>query len=90
LVAIVFNNLKPAIKPGFSKIIAEEYILPNKNARSLPYMIDIAVIGFCSGLGRTQQHWTDLMISVSLRVIKFWVREGDRLGIIEAKLLKSI
>ncbi|GLI78166.1 hypothetical protein PoHVEF18_006472 [Penicillium ochrochloron] len=53
--AIIFNNLKPAMKPGFSKIIAEEYILPDQNARSLPCMTDMAVMVFCSGLERTQQ-----------------------------------
>ncbi|KAJ5358794.1 Plant methyltransferase dimerization [Penicillium cataractarum] len=87
--AIIFNNLKPAMKPGFSKIIAEEYILPDQNARSLPCMTDMAVMVFCSGLERTQQRWTDLMTSVGLRVAKFWVREGDGLGIIEAELPES-
>jgi hypothetical protein len=88
--AIVFNNLKPAMKPGFSKIIGEEYILPDKNARSLPCMTDMAVMVFCSSLERTQQRWTDLMTSVGLRVVKFWVREGDGLGIVEAELPESI
>jgi hypothetical protein len=87
--AIIFNNLKPAMKPGFSKIIAEEYILPDQNARSLPCMTDMAVMVFCSGLERTQQRWTDLMISVGLRIVKFWVREGDGLGIVEAELSES-
>lgn len=32
------------MKPGFSKIIAEDYILPDQNARSLPCMTDMAVM----------------------------------------------
>ncbi|KAJ5476700.1 Plant methyltransferase dimerization [Penicillium sp. IBT 31633x] len=84
--AIIFNNLKPAMKRGFSKIIMEEYILPDQNARSLPCMTDIAVMVFCSGLERTRQRWSELLTSVGLRVLKFWVREGDGLGIVEAEL----
>ncbi|CAG8165939.1 unnamed protein product, partial [Penicillium nalgiovense] len=86
---IIFNHLKPAMKRGFSKVIMEEYILPDQNARSLPCMTDIAVMVFCSGLERTRQRWSDLLTSVGLRVLKFWVREGDGLGIIEAELAES-
>ncbi|KXG53248.1 Plant methyltransferase dimerization [Penicillium griseofulvum] len=86
---IIFNNLKPAMKRGFSRVIMEEYILPDQNARSLPCMTDIAVMVFCSGLERTRQRWSNLLTSVGLRVIKFWVREGDGLGIIEAELAES-
>ncbi|KAK4865542.1 hypothetical protein LT330_009330 [Penicillium expansum] len=86
---IIFNNLKPAMRRGFSKIIIEEYILPDQNARLLPCMMDMAVMVFCSGLERTRQRWSDLLTSVGLRAIKFWVREGDGLGIIEAELAES-
>ncbi|CAI7641062.1 unnamed protein product [Penicillium discolor] len=88
-VTVIFNNLKPAMKRGFSKVIMEEYILPDKNARSLPCMTDIAVMVFCCGLERTRQRWSDLLTAVGLRVLKFWVRDGDGLGIIEAELAES-
>ena len=86
---IILDHLKPAMKRGFSKVIMEEYILPDKNARSLPCMTDIAVMVFCSGLERTRQRWSDLLTCVGLRVLKFWVREGDGLGIIEAELAEG-
>ncbi|KAJ5522503.1 hypothetical protein N7527_006618 [Penicillium freii] len=40
---IILNHLKPAMERGFSKVIMEEYILPDKNTRSLPCMTDIAL-----------------------------------------------
>lgn len=84
--SIILNNLKPAMKPGFSKLILEEYILPDTQARSLPCMTDFAVMMFCAGLERTCQQWTELLDSVGLRVVKLWLREGDELGVIEAEL----
>ncbi|KAJ5092850.1 hypothetical protein N7456_008711 [Penicillium angulare] len=84
--AIIFNNLKPAMKRGFSKIIMEEYILPDQNASSLPCTTDMAVMIFCSGLERTRQRWDNLLKANGLRALKYWVREGEGLGIIEAEL----
>lgn len=74
------------MEPGHSKILMEEYILPDQNARSLETMTDIAVMVFCSGLERTRQRWANLLESVGLKVNKFWTREGDGQGIIEAEL----
>lgn len=71
---------------GYSKILIEEYILPDRNASSIPCMTDLAVMVFCSGMERTRQRWTNLLESVGLRILKFWVREGDGLGVIEADL----
>ncbi|KAJ5689626.1 Plant methyltransferase dimerization [Penicillium macrosclerotiorum] len=84
--AIIFNNLKPAMKRGFSKIIMEEYILPDQNASSLPCTTDMAVMIFCSGLERSRQRWDNLLSANGLRALKYWAREGDGLGIVEAEL----
>lgn len=83
---IIFSNLKSAMQRGYSKILIEEYILPDRNAHVLPCMTDMAVMVFCSGLERTKQRWTNLLQSVGLRILQFWVREGDGLGVIEADL----
>ncbi|OQE17284.1 hypothetical protein PENSTE_c021G06470 [Penicillium steckii] len=82
----IFNNLKPAMKRGFSKIIMEEYILPDQNASSLPCATDMAVMVFCSGLERTRQRWENLLTANGLRSIKYWTRHGEGLGIVEAEL----
>ncbi|CAI7593390.1 unnamed protein product [Penicillium manginii] len=81
----IFNNLKPAMKPGFSKIIMEEFILPDQNASSLPCTTDMTVMVFCSGLERTRQRWENLLAANGLRAIKYWTRQGEGLGIIEAE-----
>ncbi|KAE8148351.1 S-adenosyl-L-methionine-dependent methyltransferase [Aspergillus avenaceus] len=83
---LIIKNLIPAMERGYSKVLMEEYILPDKNARSLEGMTDIAVMVFCSGLERTRQRFTNLLESAGLKVNKFWTREGDGQGIIEAEL----
>ncbi|KAJ5717439.1 hypothetical protein N7488_003085 [Penicillium malachiteum] len=83
---IIFNKLKPAMKHGYSKIIMQEYILPDRNVRSISSLLDLTVMMWFSGMERTRRRWSDLLESVGLRILKFWVREGDDLGIIEAEL----
>lgn len=84
--ADILNNIKPAMKPGYSKLILEEFILPDTKAALLPCMTDLAVMLFSSGLERNRQRWTNLMESVGLKILQFWVPKGDGMGIIEVEL----
>ncbi|PWY84759.1 S-adenosyl-L-methionine-dependent methyltransferase [Aspergillus heteromorphus CBS 117.55] len=87
---IILNHVIEAMEPGYSKLIMEEYIVPDRNATAIHGMTDLAVMVFCSGLERTTQQWTRLLNSVGLRVNKFWTREGDGLGVIEAELAEEV
>jgi hypothetical protein len=49
-VKVVLNNFKPAMKPGYSRFIAEEYILPDRNATLLACVTDMTVMTFCAGI----------------------------------------
>ncbi|KAL4799609.1 S-adenosyl-L-methionine-dependent methyltransferase [Aspergillus venezuelensis] len=70
---------------GYSKLVIEEYILPDRGADFLHETTDMAVVMFCSGLERTRAQWKGLLESVGL-VPTFWVREGERLGVVEGVL----
>lgn len=87
--ALILNNIKQAMKPGYSKLIIEEFILPDKDAPSLACMTDLAVMVFSAGLERNRQRWTDLMTLTGLRILQFWVPKGDGMGIIEAEVPES-
>ena len=82
---IMFNNLKPAMQPGYSKLLIEEYILPDHNASQISCLTDIGVMVFCSGLERTRQQWTRLLTSVGFRILEFWLQSSG-LGVIEVDL----
>ncbi|KAJ5683042.1 hypothetical protein N7462_006207 [Penicillium macrosclerotiorum] len=83
---VILNNLKSAMKPGFSKILVEDYILPDQNARLYPCMVDLIVMALCAGRERTRQGWNDLFSSVGMKIVKFWEHGGDEMGIIEVEL----
>ena len=49
-------------------------------------MTDVVVMIFCSDPQRTQQQLTNLLQLIGLRILNFWKREGEGLGVIEADL----
>ncbi|KAL4969810.1 S-adenosyl-L-methionine-dependent methyltransferase [Aspergillus stella-maris] len=78
----LLNYVVGAMEPGYSKLVIEEYILPDHNAEFLHGTTDMAVMMFCSGLERTRTQWKSLLESVGLEVM-FWRREGEGLGVVE-------
>lgn len=79
------------MKPGYSKVLIFEYILPDVGAALWPSLLDINMLAILNGMERTESQWKDLLVSVGLEVVKFWYNEGDRNqeGIIEARLAGS-
>ncbi|OJJ55948.1 hypothetical protein ASPSYDRAFT_1158180 [Aspergillus sydowii CBS 593.65] len=85
---VLLNYVVAAMEAGYSKLVIEEYILPDRNAEFLHGTTDMAVLMFCSGLERTRSQWKSLLESVGLQPT-FWTREGEGLGVIESVLPAS-
>ncbi|KAF3406312.1 Demethylsterigmatocystin 6-O-methyltransferase [Talaromyces pinophilus] len=83
---VILRHITTAMERGFSKLLIEDYIIPDQNARLKETLTDMIVMVWCPGIERTRQRWTELLESVGLRVIKFWLPHGYHKGIIEAEL----
>ena len=77
------------MKPGYSKVLIFEYILPDVGAALFPSLLDINMLALLNGMERTETQWENLLASVGLEVVKFWYNDGDRdqEGLIEARLV---
>ncbi|KAI2466043.1 putative O-methyltransferase [Annulohypoxylon bovei var. microspora] len=83
----MLQQLKPAMKPGYSKLLLHEMILPERGASSFHCMLDIAMMAFNSGMERSERQWEELLNKAGFDVIKFWLPpQGDADGIVEAML----
>ncbi|KAL4919019.1 S-adenosyl-L-methionine-dependent methyltransferase [Aspergillus aurantiobrunneus] len=82
---VLLNHVVSAMEAGCSKVVIEEYILPDQNAQFLHGTTDMAVMIFCAGLERTRAQWRTLLGSVGLQPTA-WTREDEGLGVIEAVL----
>ena len=83
----ILRNLKHAFKVGYSKLLLNEFILPDTGCSSLQAGLDINMMAMRAGMERTESQWQDLLTSEGFSVVKFWLPPGgDGEGIVEAEL----
>ncbi|KAI0818265.1 putative O-methyltransferase [Xylaria sp. FL0064] len=83
----ILGRVKQAMKPGYSKILLHEMIMPQEGASTFYAVLDLAMMAFNSGMERTERQWEKLMEKAGLKVVRFWAsaqEDGD--GIAEAVL----
>jgi len=72
------------MKPGYSKLLIFEWILPDVGTPLYPALLDINMLALLSGMERTETQWTELLSSVELEIVKFWKIDLETEGLIEA------
>ena len=84
----ILNELVRVMKPGFSKILINEIVIPDQNAHWLPTGLDLILMGLLAASERTENQWEILLGSVGLRIVKIWVHPESTKSLIEADLIK--
>ncbi|KAI9371063.1 S-adenosyl-L-methionine-dependent methyltransferase [Aspergillus egyptiacus] len=79
----ILRQIHGAMRPGYSKLIIEEFILPEKDSPMLSAMWDWEMMVFCNSLERSEGHWTKLLAESGFEA-RFYYPPGDGQGIIEA------
>ena len=75
------------MRPGYSKLLIHEMIVPEQGASIFHAMLDMTMMVFNGGMERTEKQWRALLEKAGLRVIEVWAPlEEDADGIIEAML----
>ena len=72
--------------PGYSKLLINEWVLPDTNVPLYPATLDILMMVMLSGIERTETQWKELLSSVGLKIVKFWSIGPEDEGLIEAVL----
>ncbi|KAK1831000.1 S-adenosyl-L-methionine-dependent methyltransferase [Podospora conica] len=78
-----------AMTPGFSRILLNETIIPEKDCPALLAAADITMMSLLAGMERTREQWVALVESAGLRVVKIWQSPDfrDLEGVIEAEVV---
>ena len=76
------------MKPGYSKIVLNETVLPDINCPSWFATNDIDMMAILAGLLRSRAHWVELLHSVGLEVEDIWSSPDseDSEGVVVAML----
>lgn len=80
----ILKHIVIAMRPGYSKLLLSESILPDRGARAFPAALDVQMMALHAGRERTEGQWRSLLASVGLCVIGVWQKVVGGEGVIEA------
>ena len=76
---------KAAFTPGFSQLLVQENVLPNRGCQKRGALGDIAMMQH-TGMERSEDQWRQLLSSVGFEILRIWWAELGTTAIIEADL----
>jgi hypothetical protein len=74
------------MKPGYSKLLINEVVIPNEHAHRLSTSMDLLMMTVAAAEGRTEKNWARLLKEVGLEIVKLWTFEIGTESVIEAEL----
>ncbi|KAL8718544.1 MAG: hypothetical protein Q9225_004334 [Loekoesia sp. 1 TL-2023] len=80
----ILNNTVQAMKPGYSKLIINDVILPNRGCHWQHAALDIIMMSTFSGFHRSEDDFKRLLGQAGLEIEKFWYPPGIGDGVVEA------
>ena len=78
------SNTVAAMEPGYSKILINEWVLPDTGGALIPALLDIQMLAVRSGMERTQTQWRELLGSVGLDIVNIYTTGNGMKELIEA------
>lgn len=81
---IILSNIVESMEPGYSRLIINEQIIPDRDCDLPTACISIMMMVQVAAFERTEKQWRELLSSVGLRDITFHQAPGGGEGIIEA------
>lgn len=82
----ILENIKPAMRPGYSKILINDFVVPDKGATWPATAMDLGMMALGSVKERTEEDWTSLAQKAGFLVKKVTVIEAGSENIIELGL----
>ncbi|KAJ5116678.1 O-methyltransferase family 2 [Penicillium angulare] len=84
---IILTQIKGAMKPGYSKLLINEYVVPKVGAYWETTGLDLMMMSLCSSEERTYEDWLNLLEQkVGLKVVHIWGAGKGVESLIECKL----
>lgn len=75
------------MKKGFSKILLNEVVIPDKDANWFCTSLDVLMMLAHAAQERTEGDWKTLLGKAGLEIEKIWDCEGNPQKVIEVKLV---
>ncbi|KAF3924295.1 O-demethylpuromycin-O-methyltransferase [Orbilia brochopaga] len=82
----ILQNLRPALKRGYSKLLICEVVIPAKGASIEQAMQDLLIMACLSAVDRTEAAWRKLLTQAGFKVARMWKDARGIDTVIEAEL----
>jgi hypothetical protein len=83
----ILKNVTAAMKPGYSKLLINEIVIPNVGADRMNTSLDIVMMSVVAAEERTHGNWARLLNQAGLRIVKLWSFGVGTESVIEAELI---
>jgi hypothetical protein len=82
----ILENLKPALVPGYSRVLLNEIVLSEENPTLAATSMDMMMMAHLGVRERTETHWKAILDKAGLRFLSIYTYPGVAESVIEAEL----
>ena len=82
----ILRHTAQAMKRGHSRVLINDWVLPNQGSSLYPATMDINMMALSLGTERTERQWNALLSSAGLKIVKIWGIGPEMESLIEAVL----
>jgi hypothetical protein len=81
----ILQNVKEAMRPGYSRLLLNETVLPDMGCSPFHAAGDLNMMGILGGIKRSEGQWGKLLRSAGMSLEKIWMSadQEDLDGILE-------
>lgn len=84
--AQILTHIVAAMDKGYSRILIDDWVLPDTDADFISASMDILMFLYASGIERTLRQWRELLHSVNLEIVQVWSAPTGAESVIEARI----
>lgn len=85
---LALKNTVAAMERGYSRILINDQVLPEKGASTLRAAVDLTMMTMC-GKERTRRDWDELLGSVGLCITRIWPVAEANQSLIEVDFCRN-
>ena len=82
----ILTNTAKSMEKGYSRILIDDFVLPNTGAPLRGSAMDFLMMVYASGMERTRHQWETLLEASGLEMIKVWGEDSGYEQVIECQL----
>lgn len=82
----ILTNLAQAMKPGYSKVLINENVIPDMDADWQTTSLDLIMMTLFASQERTERQWQALVESAGLKIVNIFTAEKGVESLIECEL----